>query len=44
MNARVELVCTGVDGPEQRRNVMEIERAALATETLGINLDEGKAV
>ena len=44
MNVRVELVCTGADGTQQRRDVMEIERAALAMETLGMNLNEGKAV
>jgi hypothetical protein len=44
VNVRVELVCTGADGTEQRRDVIEIERAALAMETLGMNLNEGKAV
>jgi hypothetical protein len=44
VNVRVELVCIGADGTEQRRDVMEIERAALAMETLGMNLNEGKAV
>jgi hypothetical protein len=43
VNVRGELVCTGADGTEQRRDVMEIERAALAMETLGMNLNEGKA-
>jgi hypothetical protein len=44
MKVRVELVCINTDGTEQRRDVMEIERAALAMETLGMNLNEGKAV
>ena len=44
MNVRVELVCIDADGTEERRDVMKIERAELAMETLGMNLNEGKAV
>ena len=42
MNVHVEVVCIGEDGAEQRREVMVIERAALAMETLGMSLAEGK--
>ncbi len=44
MNVRVEVVCIGVDGTEQRRDVMTIQRAELVMETLGMNLTEGKAL
>ena len=44
MNVRVEVVCTGFDGTEQRRHVMTIQRAELVMETLGMNLTEGKAL
>ena len=38
MNVRVEIVCLGADGSEQRRDVLVIERRHLAMETLGMNL------
>ena len=44
MNFRVEVVCMGADGTEQRRAVMAIERAELVMETLGLNLKEGKTL
>ena len=44
MNVRVEVVCITADGIEQRRNVMAIERTELAMETLGMSLQEGKAL
>ncbi len=44
MSVRVEVVCTNADGGEQRRQVLLIERNELAMETLGMNLDEGKAL
>ena len=44
MNVRVEMVCITADGIEQRRNVMAIERTELAMETLGMSLQEGKAL
>jgi hypothetical protein len=44
MNVHVEVVCITADGVEQRRDVLEIERAELAMETLGMSLQEGKAL
>jgi hypothetical protein len=44
MNVNVEVVCISADGTEQRREVLEIERAKLAIETLGLSLQEGKVV
>jgi hypothetical protein len=44
MNVRVEVVCITAEGTEQRRNVMAIERAELAMETLGMSLQEGKTL
>jgi hypothetical protein len=44
MNVRAEVVCVGVDGTEERRDVLTIDRAQLVMETLGMNLKEGKAL
>ena len=44
MNVHVEVVCITADGTEQRREVLGIERAELAMETLGLSLQEGKAL
>jgi hypothetical protein len=43
MTFRVEVVCLH-DGGEQRCSVVEMERAELALETLGMSLAEGKAI
>jgi len=43
MTFRVEIVCLH-DGGEQRCSVVEIERAELALETLGMSVAEGKAI
>jgi hypothetical protein len=43
MTFRVEVVCLS-DGGEQRCSVVEMERAELALETLGMSVAEGKAV
>ena len=43
MTFRVEVVCLH-DGGEQRCSVVEIERAELALETLGMSVAEGKAI
>jgi hypothetical protein len=43
MSVRVEVVYVSADG-EQRREVLSIERSELAMETLGMNLNEGKAL
>ena len=43
MRFRVEVVCLSDDG-EQRCSVMEIGRAELALETLGMSVAEGKAI
>ena len=43
MTFRVEVVCLH-DGGEQRCSVMEMERAELALETLGMSVAEGKAM
>ena len=40
---RVEVVCLS-DGGEQRCGVVEMERAELALETLGMSVAEGKAI
>ena len=42
MKARVEVICIGPDGSEQRQGVLAIERQELAMETLGMSLAEGK--
>jgi hypothetical protein len=44
MKVRVEIVCSGADGTEQRLDVLTIDRAQLVMETLGMNLKEGKAL
>jgi hypothetical protein len=44
MNVRVEVVCVGDGGNELRQPVLAIERPELAMETLGMNLNEGKAL
>ena len=44
MNVHVEVVCITADGTEQRREVLGIERAELAMETLGLSLQEGNAL
>jgi len=44
MTFRVQLLWVSEDGAEERREVLEIERGALAMETLGLTLAEGKAV
>ena len=43
MTFRVEVVCLH-DGGEQRCSVVEMERAELALETLGMSIAEGKAM
>ena len=43
MTFRVDVVCLH-DGGEQRCSVMEMERAELALETLGMSVAEGKAI
>jgi hypothetical protein len=43
MKFRVEVVCLNDDG-EQRCSVMEMERADLAMETLGLSVAEGKTM
>jgi hypothetical protein len=43
MTFRVEVVCLH-DGGEQRCSVVEMQRAELALETLGISVAEGKAI
>ena len=43
MTFRVEVVCLH-DGGEQRCSVVEMERAELALESLGMSLAEGKAI
>lgn len=43
MKFRVEVVCLN-DGGEQRCSVMEMERAELAMETLGLSVAEGKTM
>ena len=44
MSVRVEVICINAAGAEQRHQVLSIERAELAMETLGMSLDEGKAL
>ena len=44
MKVRVEVVCLNAAGDERRRQVLTSERRELATETLGVNLTEGKAL
>jgi hypothetical protein len=43
MKFRVEVICLHADG-EQRCSVMEMERAELAMETLGLSVAEGKTM
>jgi len=40
----VEVICLHEDGAENRCDVMELERHELATETLSLKLEEGKAI
>jgi hypothetical protein len=44
MNIRIEIICIGADGLEQRRQLSGIERQELAMETLGMSLAESKAL
>jgi hypothetical protein len=44
MSVRVEVVCISGDSDEQRQQVLTIERQELAIETLGLSLNEGKAL
>jgi hypothetical protein len=44
MSVRVEVVSVDGEGDEQRREVLSIDRPELAIETLGMNLNEGKAI
>lgn len=44
MSIRVEVVCEDAYGDEQRQQVLSIDRAELAMETLGMNLNEGKTL
>jgi hypothetical protein len=44
MSIRVQVVCVNDDGEEQRQQVLSIERAELTMETLGMSLNEGKAL
>ncbi len=44
MKFRVQVVCVADDGAEQMQPVLEFERQALAMETLGMSLAEGKAL
>ena len=42
MNFRIEVVCVGDDGTEQRREVMTLAKEHVSMETLGLTLAEGK--
>jgi hypothetical protein len=44
MKVRVEVVCTGIEGTEQRQDLIAIERAELVMETFGMSLQEGKTL
>ena len=44
MNIRVEVVYMTAEGGQQRREVLSIEPRELAMETVGMNLNEGKAL
>jgi hypothetical protein len=44
MRFRVEVICLGEDGGEDRGEIIEVERHELAIETLGLNLAEAKAI
>ena len=44
MKFRVEVICLGHNGAEDRCEVIEVERHELAMETLGLNLAEAKAI
>ena len=44
MSIRVEVLCVNAAGSEPRREVLSIERSELAMETLGMTLEEGKAL
>jgi hypothetical protein len=44
MKFRVEVICLGEDGAEDRCEVIEVARHELAMETLGLNLAEAKAI
>jgi len=42
MNFRIEVICVGDDGTEQRREVLAVSKDALTIDTLGLTLAEGK--
>jgi hypothetical protein len=44
MKFRIQVVCINDAGQEHRNDLLEIERHQLAMETLGLSLDESKAV
>lgn len=44
MKFHVEVVCVSDDGDQRRSDIMELERADLAMETLGLNLAEAKSL
>ena len=44
MKVRIEVVCVSVDGSEEHRQILGIERQELAMETLGMSLAESKAL
>jgi hypothetical protein len=44
MSVHIEVVCISGDGDEQRQRVLTIERQELAMETLGLSLNESKAL
>jgi hypothetical protein len=44
MNFRIEVICVGDDGTEQRREVLAVSKDSLTMETLGLSLAEGKAL
>jgi hypothetical protein len=44
MNFRIEVICVGENGTEQRREVMTVAKDQVSMETLGLTLAEGKAL
>ncbi len=42
MNFRLEPICMGNDGTEERREVLTVAKEPLAMATLGLTLAEGK--
>jgi len=42
MNFRIEVICVGDDGTEQRCEVMAVAKEHVSMETLGLTLAEGK--